>query len=49
MKHYGTISLSGKRIKLRRIRESDAVAIYNSFINQEEYLYYANKKRRSLE
>ena len=49
MIHRGTKVLTSDRLILRRIKKSDAEEIYNGFINQEEFLYYANKKRRTLE
>ena len=49
MKHLGTKELYSKRLLLRKIKEADAEEIYNGFINQEEFLYYANKQKRTLE
>ena len=49
MKHLGTKELSSERLLLRKIKEADAEEIYNGFINQEEFLYYANKQKRTLE
>lgn len=49
MKHLGTKTLKTERLILREFQEVDAQAIYNSFINQEKFLYYANKERRTLE
>ena len=49
MKHLGTKELYSKRLILRKIKEADAEEIYNGFINQEEFLYYANKQKRTLE
>lgn len=48
MKHLGTQKLETKRLVLRQIKESDALGIYNSFINEEKFLYYANKEKRTL-
>jgi len=48
MKHLGTITLTSDRLILRRIYEKDALEIFNGFINQEEFLYYANKEKRTL-
>ena len=42
MKHLGTKKLITERLILRQIEESDAEEIYNGFINQPEFLYYAN-------
>ena len=49
MLHKGTVVLESDRLILRRIRKADALEIFNGFINQEEFLYYANKKKRTLE
>ena len=49
MLHKGTVVLESNRLILRRIRKDDALEIFNGFINQEEFLYYANKKKRTLE
>ena len=49
MLHKGTVVLESDRLILRRIRKDDALEIFNGFINQEEFLYYANKKKRTLE
>lgn len=49
MKHLGTKTLKTERLVLRQFKEEDAQAIYNSFINQEKFLYYANKEKRTLE
>ena len=49
MEHKGTVVLKSNRLVLRRIVEDDALEIFNGFINQEEFLYYANKKKRTLD
>ena len=49
MNHVGTISLETKRLVLRRIYRDDAEEIYEGFVNQDEFLYYANKEKRTLE
>ena len=49
MNHLGTRLLQGERLILRRFKESDAEEIYEGFINQDGFLYYAHKERRSLE
>ena len=49
MNHLGTKELYSDRLILRRFRENDAEAIYNSFVNDEGFLYYANKEARTLE
>ena len=49
MNHIGTISLETTRLVLRRIYSDDAEEIYEGFVNQDEFLYYANKEKRTLE
>ena len=49
MNHVGTISLETKRLVLRRIYRDDAEEIYEGFVNQDEFLYYANKEKRTLD
>ena len=49
MNHLGTVELESERLILRRIKEKDAEEIFNGFVNQDRFLYYANKKKRSLE
>ena len=49
MKHLGTAKLITERLVLRRFKEEDAEGIFNSFVNDEDFLYYANKEKRSLE
>lgn len=49
MKHCGTIKIETERLILRRIQEADAEEIYNGYINQEGYLYYLNREKRTLE
>ena len=49
MEHKGTVVLKSNRLVLRRIVEDDALEIFNGFVNQEEFLYYANKKKRTLD
>ena len=49
MRHLGTIPLRTERLLLRRIRETDAEELFLGFVNQKEFLYYANKKERTLE
>ena len=49
MNHCGTVELATERLILRRIRETDAEAIFHSFVNDEGFLYYANKAPRTLE
>ncbi len=49
MKHLGTVKLYTDRLILRRIVKEDAKEIYHGFINQDGFLYYANKEKRTLE
>jgi ribosomal-protein-alanine N-acetyltransferase len=49
MVHLGTKKLESERLILRRIMETDAEEIYLGFVNQEGFLYYANKEKRTLE
>ena len=49
MIHKGTKELESSRLLLRRMREDDALEIFNGFVNQEGFLYYANKEKRTLE
>lgn len=47
--HRGTITLKSDRLILRRINANDALEIYNGFVNQRDFLYYANKEKRTLQ
>lgn len=49
MRHKGSKELETNRLLLRRIYKEDALEIYNGFINQEKFLYYLNKEKRTLE
>lgn len=49
MKHLGTKELQSERLILRKFKESDAKEIYEGYVNQEGFLYYAHKEERSLE
>ena len=49
MKDLGTKILETKRLILRRFKKEDAEEIYNGFINQKAFLYYANKEKRTLQ
>jgi ribosomal-protein-alanine N-acetyltransferase len=49
MVHLGTKELISERLILRRFKESDAKELYEGFINQEGFLYYAHKEKRTLE
>lgn len=49
MNHVGTIKLESERLILRRFTKEDSNEIFLGFVNQEEFLYYANKEKRTLE
>ena len=49
MKHAGTMELHSERLVLRRFRKTDAEAVCGSWLNEEAFLYYANKEATSLE
>ena len=49
MNHVGTIKLESERLILRRFKKEDSNEIFLGFVNQEEFLYYANKEKRTLE
>ena len=49
MKHLGTQVLESERLILRRFKQSDAKEIYEGYVNQEGFLYYAHKEKRTLE
>ena len=45
----GSKTLISDRLLLRKIKLDDAKEIYEGFVNQSEFLYWANKKKRTLE
>lgn len=49
MNNLGTQVLESERLILRRLKVEDAESIFNGVINQEEFLYYANKTKVTLE
>lgn len=49
MNHVGTKKLESERLILRRFTLDDAKEIYEGYVNQEDFLYYANKEKRTLE
>ncbi len=49
MNSVGTKELYTERLILRRFKESDAEELFLGYINQENFLYYANKEKRTLE
>ena len=49
MNHIGTKTIETDRLILRRFKEDDAQEIYEGYVNQEDFLYYANKEKRTLQ
>lgn len=49
MNEIGTIKLETERLVLRRLGKNDAKELFEGIMNQEEFLYYTNKKPISLE
>lgn len=49
MIHLGTRELHTNRLTLRKFDKKDASELFDSYINQEEFWYYANKNRMSIE
>ena len=49
MNHLGTKELVTSRLILRKIKLEDAKEIYEGFVNQDDFCYYDNKKKRTLE
>ena len=49
MNHVGTKTIKTDRLVLRRFKESDAKEIYEGYVNQEGFLYYANKEKITLQ
>lgn len=48
MKHLGTQLLETDRLILRKVQQNDAEELISSYINQDEFLYYANKNKLTL-
>ena len=48
MNHIGTQIIETERLLLRRFMENDAQEIYEGYVNQDDFLYYTNKKKRTL-
>ena len=44
----GSKTLESNRLVIRRIYISDAKEIFDGFVNQKEFLYWANKEERTL-
>ena len=49
MNKKGTCLLETKRLILRKFKIEDAFEVVNGYRNQEEFLYYANKEKISLD
>lgn len=49
MNNLGTQNLKTERLVLRRFEMSDAKELLDGYINQSEFLYYANKQPMSIE
>ena len=49
MNHLGTIELKTDRLILRKFKETDAEAIFNSFINNEDFLYKVKISENTLQ
>lgn len=47
--HLGSKEINTLRLTIRKFEESDAEELYNGYMNQEEFLYYAHKERKSIE
>ena len=48
MNNIGTKELKTERLVLRRFSENDAKELYEGYINQEDFLYYANKEKKNF-
>ena len=46
MNNIGTKTIETNRLILRRFTETDAQEIYEGYVNQEDFLYYANVKNK---
>ena len=49
MNNIGTRKLETERLILRRFTENDAKEIFEGYINQKDFIYYAHKEKRTLE
>lgn len=49
MINLGTKELKSQRLILRKFRLGDFDELFNSYINQDEFLYYANKNKKSID
>lgn len=49
MNEVGAIKLETEKLVLKKLEKNDAKELFEGIINQEEFLYYTNKKPVSLE
>ena len=49
MNNIGTKTIETERLILRRFTLEDAKEIFEGYVNQEGFLYYANKEKITLE
>ena len=49
MNNLGTKTLESDRLILRKFELKDVESVYNGYINQSEFLYYAHKETKSLD
>ncbi len=49
MKQLGTKLLNTERLTLRRIYKEDAINLFNGIVNQDEFIYFLNGRKRTLE
>lgn len=49
MNNLGTKTLESDRLILRKFELKDVESVYNGYINQSEFLYYAHKENKSLD
>ena len=49
MNHIGTRTIKTDRLILRRFTKEDAKEIYEGYVNQKDFLYYAHKEKRTLQ
>ncbi len=49
MNHIGTMTIETQRLILRRFTKDDAKEIYEGYVNQDGFLYYTNKEKRTLQ
>ena len=47
MENFGTITIKTKRLILRKFQIADRKGVFEGYINQSEFLYYANKTHLS--